>query len=97
LHEEVNIPLIEKTLYYNQDKAFQFRLTVSEFNGVMYINIRKYFQDFEGDFIPSKEGASFPLTVSSLTALLEGLLEIATKADKDEALEAFFKGIKDDK
>lgn len=88
--EEDREYIVEKILYTNEEQAYQYRLTVSEFRGVVYINIRKFFLSFEEEYIPSREGATFPLTVPSLTNLLDGLMEIATKADKDEALERYF-------
>lgn len=95
MHEE-NSPIVEHLLWEDLDKGFQYRLTVSEFKGIIYLNIRKYFLDFEGEFIPSKEGATFPLTLASLTAVLDGIMEIATKADKDEALNKYFENLKNE-
>lgn len=82
--------IVEKIIYTNEEQYYQYRLTVGEFRDVVYINIRKYFMDFEGNYVPSREGATFPLTLQSLTNLLEGLMEIATKADRDEALNKYF-------
>ena len=82
--------IVEKVIYTNEEQYFQYRLTVGEFRDVIYLNIRKYFMDFEGNYVPSKEGSTFPLTVTSLTNLLDGIMEIATKADKDEALTKYF-------
>lgn len=94
--EEARENIVEKLLWEDLEKGFQYRLTVSEFRDVVYLNIRKYFLSFEGEFIPSKEGATFPLTLSSLTALLDGLMEIATKADKDEVLNKYFESLKNE-
>lgn len=91
--EEDREYIVEKILYTNEEQAYQYRLTVSEFRGVVYINIRKFFLSFEEEYIPSREGAAFPLTVPSLTNLLDGLMEIATKADKDEALTKYFSNL----
>lgn len=94
--EEARENIVEKLLWEDLEKGFQYRLTVSEFRGVIYVNIRKYFLSFEGEFIPSREGATFPLTLFSLTALLDGLMEIAAKADKDEALNRYFESLKNE-
>lgn len=93
--EEDREYIVEKILYTNEEQAYQYRLTVSEFRGVVYLNIRKFFLSFEEEYVPSKEGATFPLTVPSLTNLLEGLMEIATKADKDEALTKYFSSLEE--
>lgn len=91
--EEDREYIVEKVLYTNEEQAYQYRLTVSEFRGVVYLNIRKFFLSFEEEYIPSREGATFPLTVTSLTNLLDGLMEVATKADKDEALTKYFSSL----
>lgn len=93
MDDESHEYIVEKILYTNEEQAYQYRLTVSEFRGVVYLNIRKFFLSFEEEYIPSREGATFPLTVPSLTNLLEGLMEIATKADKDEALTKYFSSL----
>jgi hypothetical protein len=71
----------EKLIYHNQDKFYQLRLTVSEFRDKYYVNIRKYFQSYEGDFIPSKEGVSMEAEMANISALLEGLLEIVSNEE----------------
>lgn len=83
--------IVERVLFTNEEKAFQYRFTINEFRGETYLSIRKYFQDFEGEFVPSKEGASFPLTLESLFNLLDGIMEACSKAEINEELDAYFK------
>ena len=71
----------EKLIYENHDKFYQLRLTVSEFRDKYYVNIRKYFQTYEGDFQPSKEGVSMEAEMANISALLEGLLEIVSNEE----------------
>lgn len=71
----------EKLIYHNEDKFYQLRLTVSEFRDKYYVNIRKYFQTYEGDFQPSKEGVSMEAEMANISALLEGLLEIVSNEE----------------
>lgn len=78
--------VVDKVLYTDHEKFFQYRLTVSDFRGQTYLNIRKYFMDFEGEYIPSKEGATFPLTLDSLSQLMDGLFEILSEAEAHEAI-----------
>lgn len=87
----MSLPVIERILYNNEEKAFQYRLTVSEFRDITYINIRKYFLDFEGEYLPSNEGATFPLTLDSLSQLMDGLFEILSQAEADEAITNYLK------
>lgn len=71
----------EKLIYENLDKFYQLKLTVSEFRDKYYVNVRKYFQSYEGEFVPSKEGISMEASISNIASLLEGLLEIVSKEE----------------
>lgn len=73
--------LIDKLIYENEDKFYQYRAVVSEFRDVQYLHLRKYFQSFEGEYIPSKEGASIPVTIDNIYALLEVLVELCSKTE----------------
>ena len=71
----------EKLIYENQDKFYQLFLTVSEFRDKYYVNVRKYFQSYEGDFVPSKEGISMEASINNISSLLEGLLDIVSQEE----------------
>lgn len=71
----------EKLIYENLDKFYQLRLTCSEFKGKTYVNIRKYFQTYEGDFQASKEGISMEASMFNILALIDGLLELISKEE----------------
>lgn len=73
-----------KVFYQNDAKDFQWRLTVSEFRGVQYLNIRKYFLTFEEDYQPTKDGMSIPLELASTFSLAAGLLDILSHAEATE-------------
>jgi Transcriptional Coactivator p15 (PC4) len=83
-------PLYEKIISENEDKGTQLRLVVSEFKGEYYIHLRKYFLSYEGDFVPTKEGASFPATIQSIFSLLDGLIEICSKEESIETINKYF-------
>ena len=76
--------LFEKIIFQNDDKDFQIRLTVSEFRGVQYLNLRKYFLSFEEDYLPTKEGVTIPLSIMPVYNMFEGLYEILSYAEADE-------------
>lgn len=76
----------EKLIYENMDKGYQYRLTVSEFRDQEYLHVRKYFLTYEGDWIPSREGASIPCTINNTYALLDGLLEVVSKAEGSDSI-----------
>jgi len=76
----------EKLIYENMDKGYQYRLTVSEFRDVEYLHIRKYFLSYEGEWVATKEGAAIPATIHNTYALLDGLLELCSKAEGTESI-----------
>lgn len=84
-------PLYEKILSENEVKGSQLRLVVSEFNGTEYLHIRKYYLNYEGQYVPTKEGASMPATIASIYALLDGLVEICSYEESINAVTQHFK------
>lgn len=81
----------KKLIYENQDKFYQLWLTVSEFKEKYYVNVRKYFQDYEGNFIPSKEGISMEASINNISSLLEGLLEIVSQEEGRETITSIYR------
>jgi hypothetical protein len=75
-----------KTIDENMDKGFQVRLVVNEFKNVEYIQLRKYFLTYEGDWQASREGISIPATIENIYGLLDGLLDICAKAEGDDII-----------
>ena len=65
-----------RTISENLDKGFQVNLVINDFRDVTYIQLRKYFLSYDGEWIPSREGVSVPATMETIYALLDGLLEI---------------------
>lgn len=82
--------LYEKVIYENVDKNYQYRLTVNEFRDVQYLHIRKYFQSYEGDFVPSKEGASIAATIGNTFSLLDGLIDIVSREEAIDVITKYF-------
>ncbi len=83
-------PLYEKILSENLEKGSQLRLVVNEFRDVQYLHLRKYFLDYEGNWNPTKEGASMPATISSIYALLDGLIEICSFEENVDSITKHF-------
>lgn len=79
----------EKTIYENLEKFYQLKLTVSEFREKYYINLRKYFQSYEGDYVPSKEGVSMEASMENIYALLDGLFEIVSQGEAEEIVKRY--------
>jgi len=79
----------EKTIYENTEKFYQLKLTLSEFRDKYYLNIRKYFQSYEGDFVPSREGVSMEASVENIYALLDGLFDIVAQGEAREIVQHY--------
>jgi hypothetical protein len=83
-------PLYEKVLSENLEKGSQLRLVVNEFREVQYLHLRKYFLSYEGDWVPTKEGASMPASISGIYALLDGLVEICSFEESIDSITKHF-------
>lgn len=82
--------LYEKLIYQNDDKFYQLKLTVSEFKDKYYVNVRKYFLSYEGEYIASKEGISMEASMHNILSLLDGLIEIVSKEEATEVINKHF-------
>lgn len=82
--------LYEKIISENLDKGSQLRLVVNTFRDVEYVHLRKYFLSYEGEWVPTKEGASFPATIQSIYSLLDGLIEICAAEESTDAITRHF-------
>lgn len=80
----------QKIIFENEEKGFQYRLTVSEFRDIEYLHIRKYFLSYEGEYVPTKEGASFPASIQNVYALLDGIIELCSKAEGLDSITEHF-------
>lgn len=87
-------PVFSRTIHYDPVKEVEIRVTINEFRGSQYIHIRKYFMDFYGDWVPTKDGISMPLNISCTLSLFLALSEIMSEAEKDlidESLQGIIK------
>ena len=74
----------------------QLRLDVSEFRDIEYLHIRKYYQDFDEEWKPTKEGISMPLSIQNAQNLLKAVLSVLSAAEsKQFILEEFGDILKD--
>ena len=85
--------LYERLIEENLEKGFQVKLVVNDFREVTYIQLRKYFLTYEGDWQPSKEGISIPASIENIHSLLYGLLDICAKAEGEEVIKFFYNEI----
>jgi hypothetical protein len=83
--------MYDKVIY--EDDTYQWRVTVNEFRGVEYFNLRKYILDFDENWIPIKEGVSFPLDLNNVKELFVAILQILSMAESKEAIKEHFKDL----
>lgn len=89
--------LYNRLISENLDKGFQVRLVINEFKDVIYLQLRKYFLSYEGEWLPSREGVSIPASFENVTNLLEGLLEICAKAEGENLIVEYYNKISQEK
>jgi hypothetical protein len=75
-----------KLIEENMEKGFQVRLVVNEFRDVEYIQLRKYFLTYEGEWQASREGVSIPASMENIFALLDGLLDVCARAEGEDII-----------
>jgi hypothetical protein len=85
----------ERVIHYDEVKHIQIRLTISNFRGVEYLGIRKYYLDFEEEWKPSSEGITMPLDLNNSRELFIGLTEILSLAESKQIIVDNFKDIID--
>lgn len=78
--------IYDRVIYQDDEKYTQWRVSINEFYGVEYFHFRKYIVDFEGLWVPVKEGVSFPVDLNNLSELLIALLEILSLAESKDAI-----------
>ena len=77
----------------NEKDNQQIRLVINTFRGVEYLSLRKYYLDFEEEWLPSKEGITMPIDLENVQELFTGLVEILSLAESKSILESEFKEI----
>ena len=82
--------IYSRIIFEDDYKQTQIRLTVSEFHGVEYLHLRRYYLDFEEEWKPSNEGVSMPIDFDNCRELFTGLAEIISLAETKEILEQEF-------
>jgi len=88
--------LYEKLIHYNEDRHEKVYLSINTFRDVEYLSIRKYYQDFDEEWKPTKDGVSMVLDFENSKALFEGLVEILSLSEVKGILETHFKEILDE-
>lgn len=87
--------LYEKLIEENMDKGFQVRLVINEFRETIYVQLRKYFLTYEGEWQASREGISIPASFENIRALLDGLLDICASAEGEQIIAEYYARIQE--
>lgn len=85
--------LYSRVIHYDDVKDIQIRVGINKFRDVEYLYVRKYYEDFEGEWRASNEGVNFPLTLSNSKELFAGLVEILSLAESKELVMEHFKDL----
>lgn len=73
--------LFSRVLKEDINSFTQWQLTVSEFRGEQYLNLREYFLSFEGTWEPTKKGVTVQLELSFTSKLLKALEDLLKEAE----------------
>lgn len=83
--------IYSRLIHFDETKSIQTRLSVSEFRGVEYLSLRKWYLDFDEEWKPSNEGINMPLDLNNSKELFAGLLEILSLAESKDLIVEHFK------
>lgn len=76
---------------HQYDDFQQLRLVINRFRGNEYLHIRKYYQDFDESWKPTKDGVSMLLSLENSKELFIGLVEILSLAESKEIINENFR------
>lgn len=79
-----------RVIWQDEEGYNQVRLTISEGFGKEYLQVRKYYLSFDGEWCATKEGISLSLELDSTKELFIGLAEILSLAESREIIEQYF-------
>lgn len=68
---------------------------INTFRGTEYLQIRKYYQDFDEEWKPTRDGVSMPIDFNNTKELFDGLVEILSISEVKGVLETHFKEVLD--
>ena len=88
-------PVYEKQIAFNEDKHEKIFVMINTFRGTEYLHIRKYYQDFDEEWKPTRDGIAMPLDFDNSRGLFEALVEILSISEVKGVLETHFKEVLD--
>lgn len=88
-------PVYEKVIHYNVEKHEKIYVMVNSFRETEYLHIRKYYQDFDEEWKPTREGIAIPIDLDNTRELFDALVEILSISEVKGVLETHFKEVLD--
>jgi hypothetical protein len=88
-------PVYEKVIHYNEEKNEKVFVMVNNFRDTEYLHIRKYYQDFDEEWKPTREGIALPIDLDNTRELFDALVEILSISEVKGVLETHFKEVLD--
>ena len=79
-HED-QLPILSEVITEDLEKFEQIRLVLQEFRGSQYLHLRKYYLDFDGEWMPTKTGVCFVVDLTSVLSLFEGLVKMLADSE----------------
>lgn len=73
--------ILDEVVQEDLEKFEQIRLVVSEFRDKQYLHLRKYYMTYEGEWMPTKDGVCFEISISNIVHLFEGLTKLLAQSD----------------
>lgn len=73
--------VVEEVLFDNPVKGIQYRFSISEFRDVLYISIREWIIGFEGEWMPTRNGMTFPYTLAVTSGMFRAFCGVLSKAE----------------
>jgi hypothetical protein len=72
---------LSSVIYEDMIKGLQMRLTVSEFRGKFYLGLRKWIINLDEDWLPTKQGFSWPYSLETTSTLFAALTNVLSDAE----------------
>ena len=88
-------PVYEKVIHYNEEKNEKTFVMINTFRDTEYLHIRKYYQDFDEEWKPTREGIALPIDLDNTRELFDALVEILSISEVKGVLETHFKEVLD--
>jgi hypothetical protein len=64
---------------------------INTFRGEEYLHIRKYYQDFDEEWKPTRDGIAIRMDFDNTRALFDSLVEILSISEVKDVLSTYFK------